>query len=216
MMTRVATASLVVSCSALACGGTSGVFGNEGVGGSPTSGSGGGGNAVGGSGAGGAPTACEPGDQEACYSGPPGTAGVGLCQAGTHTCLADGSGFSACLGEVTPIVENCGTPGDEDCDGAAPTCTGDHVWSRQLGGVFPDAVATPDDISVDSSGSIWITGQSNGGVNFGAGVVPGQADDVFIVKYAPLGTVEHATISVAPTSSGAWGSRLRRTAARSS
>jgi hypothetical protein len=54
-----------------------------------------------------------------CYSGPPETAGVGLCVQGTATCLADGSGFGPCSGEVTPAQETCGSPADEDCDGLA-------------------------------------------------------------------------------------------------
>jgi hypothetical protein len=49
--------------------------------------------------------ACEPGQVQPCYSGPDGTEGVGLCRAGGRTCLADGSGFGACQGEVTPAGE---------------------------------------------------------------------------------------------------------------
>src|SRR5262245_55782385 len=38
---------------------------------------------------------CEPGATTDCYDGPAGTAGVGSCVAGTHTCNAAGSGYSA-------------------------------------------------------------------------------------------------------------------------
>ncbi|MCA9542243.1 MAG: putative metal-binding motif-containing protein, partial [Myxococcales bacterium] len=51
----------------------------------------------------------------ACYSGPPGTAGVGVCVAGEQTCV-DGA-LSGCNGEVLPAPEACGNNLDEDCNG---------------------------------------------------------------------------------------------------
>lgn len=63
--------------------------------------------------------ACMPGDVQNCYSGPMGTAGVGICKQGTQTCNLDGKGFGPCMGEVTPIAEKCSTPEDEDCNGKA-------------------------------------------------------------------------------------------------
>jgi hypothetical protein len=59
---------------------------------------------------------CIPGDTQSCYTGPAGTEGVGVCQAGTQTCLADGSGFDVCAGEVHPSLERCNGL-DDDCDG---------------------------------------------------------------------------------------------------
>lgn len=51
---------------------------------------------------------------QSCYSGAAGTAGVGVCRAGTQTC---GSGsWSACAGQVTPTIEQCNLA-DDDCDG---------------------------------------------------------------------------------------------------
>lgn len=64
------------------------------------------------------PPVCVPGATKACYSGPAGTLGVGLCHAGVSTCLADGTGFGACVGDVVPTTEICATEGDDDCDGA--------------------------------------------------------------------------------------------------
>lgn len=61
--------------------------------------------------------ACLPGDTRSCYTGPAGTAGVGICRAGTQTCRADGSGFGACIGEVLPRAEQCNGL-DDDCDGS--------------------------------------------------------------------------------------------------
>ncbi|MFO0589123.1 MAG: hypothetical protein U0441_16345 [Polyangiaceae bacterium] len=62
--------------------------------------------------------ACAPGDSRPCYSGKPGTEGVGPCTGGTETCLPDASGWSACIGEVTPKPETCLTDVDDDCDHA--------------------------------------------------------------------------------------------------
>jgi hypothetical protein len=55
----------------------------------------------------------------ACYEGPLGTAGVGLCKGGLRTCNAEGTAFSACEGQVLPAAESCaaGATLDEDCDG---------------------------------------------------------------------------------------------------
>ncbi|MFH2010789.1 MAG: MopE-related protein [bacterium] len=52
---------------------------------------------------------------QSCYSGPPGTAGVGLCVAGTRTCTA--GSWSSCVGQVTPASEVCDGQ-DNDCDGS--------------------------------------------------------------------------------------------------
>jgi cysteine-rich repeat protein len=72
----------------------------------------------GGSSSTGTPTACMPGEKQACYDGPDGTLGIGACKAGEATCAADGSGFGACEGAVVPGVEDCDAAmTDEDCDG---------------------------------------------------------------------------------------------------
>ncbi|MBK8259047.1 MAG: nucleotide-binding protein [Polyangiaceae bacterium] len=59
---------------------------------------------------------CTKGEKEACYTGPNGTEGVGICKPGERTCKTDGT-WGLCLGEVTPLSESCNTPGDDDCDG---------------------------------------------------------------------------------------------------
>ena len=89
-------------------------------------GDGGAGGSAGSAGAGGmSTTACTPKATQSCYSGPAGTSGVGICAAGTQTCLADGSAFGPCEKEVLPLFDDCSTPGDEDCDGTAiAMCTG--------------------------------------------------------------------------------------------
>jgi hypothetical protein len=75
---------------------------------------------LGGGGAGaGVPGTCTPGETVPCYGGPDGTEGKGLCHGGSARCNDAGTGYGACEGEVTPIPEDCNTPGDDDCDGVA-------------------------------------------------------------------------------------------------
>jgi hypothetical protein len=52
---------------------------------------------------------------EACYTGPAGTSGVGLCHVGLRACV-NGQISGACAGEVTPAAEVCDGV-DNDCDG---------------------------------------------------------------------------------------------------
>lgn len=51
---------------------------------------------------------------DSCYSGAPGTVGVGLCRAGTPVCDSNADVIS-CDGEVTPQAETCNGL-DDDCD----------------------------------------------------------------------------------------------------
>ncbi len=51
---------------------------------------------------------------ETCYTGPPGTEGVGECRAGVRTCT--NGVWSGCVGEVTPQQEVCDGR-DNDCNG---------------------------------------------------------------------------------------------------
>ena len=53
-----------------------------------------------------------------CYSGPPETEGVGMCQGGVSSCV-NGS-WSVCVGEVVPAAEVCDGL-DQDCDGVSDT-----------------------------------------------------------------------------------------------
>ena len=58
---------------------------------------------------------CCPGRTRSCYTGPAGTAGVGVCKAGSQTCQSDGT-WGPCNGEVTPQSETCNGK-DDDCNG---------------------------------------------------------------------------------------------------
>lgn len=54
---------------------------------------------------------------QACYSGPNGTVGVGICRAGVYDC-DDVSGEVTCRGEVVPKpYEYCGNEKDDNCNG---------------------------------------------------------------------------------------------------
>lgn len=58
---------------------------------------------------------CTNGDTQPCYSGPPGSEGVGECISGIQTCV--GGQWGPCVGEVLPTTEVCDGQ-DNDCDGA--------------------------------------------------------------------------------------------------
>ncbi|MDC0715955.1 choice-of-anchor L domain-containing protein [Nannocystis bainbridge] len=61
---------------------------------------------------------CTPGAQMACYTGPNGTQGVGICKEGVQTCNPQGTGFGPCTGEVTPNpTEICANNLDDNCNG---------------------------------------------------------------------------------------------------
>ncbi len=62
------------------------------------------------------PCSCTPGETKSCYTGAPGTPGVGICKTGLSTCL-DGVVWGPCTGQVIPTYEQCNQL-DDDCDGA--------------------------------------------------------------------------------------------------
>ena len=65
----------------------------------------------------GADCTCTPSATRDCYPGPPGTAGVGVCLAGSQTCPPTGFPvWGACGGAVVPTAEVCNNL-DDDCDG---------------------------------------------------------------------------------------------------
>jgi hypothetical protein len=124
---------------------------------------------------------CVPEATTPCYDGPPATAGKGSCQAGQKTCNGDGSAYGPCAGEVTPKPENCATPADDNCDGAAPVCKGDLSWAKSFGDT-DNQIGTS--VGVDSMGNVLITGSFAGSANFGNGDLnTAGSGDVFLAKF---------------------------------
>ncbi|MFH1078262.1 MAG: MopE-related protein, partial [Patescibacteria group bacterium] len=59
---------------------------------------------------------CDPGETVACYGGSSSTREVGECRDGDMTCSSH-SAWGTCVGDVTPVDEDCDNGLDEDCDG---------------------------------------------------------------------------------------------------
>ncbi|AKT44146.1 hypothetical protein [Chondromyces crocatus] len=135
-------------------------------------------------------TACEPGTVAACYSGPDGTEGVGICAAGTRVCNDDGLDYGPCEGETLPLpTDDCATPADEDCDGTAAACPLTTLWARS----FEMPVLSVPQVATDADGNILVVGRFSGTFDLGDGHVvepPPVANPSswFIAKFDPDGT----------------------------
>ncbi|MFT3769104.1 MAG: hypothetical protein QM820_26995 [Minicystis sp.] len=144
---------------------------------------------------------CIPGAQIPCYSGPPGTEGVGICKAGVQTCNPSGMSYGACVGEVQPKPENCDTPEDENCDGAPGPCGGVTQWSKSFGDTGYDDVYG---LAVDTQGRFAITGMFHGSVDFGGGPLSaGPTQAIFVAVYDPAG--QHLWSKAFKGGQGAYG-----------
>jgi hypothetical protein len=140
---------------------------------------------VGGSGTTGSAAACVPGAIVACYDGPPGTEGIGLCKPGSKACTHDGAAFGPCTGAILPVAENCATPVDEDCDGLAQPCKGKPIWSDRAG---DDAEQHAFSTAADSAGNVLVTGTFSGSMDFGGCPLSKVGDaGLFVVKLDPSG-----------------------------
>jgi hypothetical protein len=68
---------------------------------------------------------------------------------------------------------------------AAYDTTGTHLWSRRFGDTSSDH---GNDVCVDASGNVFITGYFNGTVNFGTGpLTTAGIDDIFLAKFNAAG-----------------------------
>ncbi len=76
---------------------------------------------------------CNLGDRIACYEGPAGTDGQGVCHAGVAVCLSDRT-YGPCQGQLTPPE-----PSEATCDGADNDCDGetDEGLLNRCGACFP-------------------------------------------------------------------------------
>ena len=108
---------------------------------------------------------CTPGATASCYTGPPGTVGVGICKGGTQTCNALGTAYGPCAGQVLPQPELCTTPADENCDGLTPAC-GALAWVKGFGSM-PDDEAIA--VAPDLAGNVFVGGYMNLTIDFGCG-----------------------------------------------
>jgi hypothetical protein len=191
---RCAALCLALSAAASSAGGCQLILGiggelpleEGGAGGTPATG--GSAGAAGAGGAGGSPPEpCDPGEEAACYSGPPGTAGVGRCKSGTAVCGRLGD-WGPCVREALPSPESCITPDDEDCNGA--DCA---VWMRTVPGK-----AFGTGVGVDGQGNIVASLQYTGPTDLGDGVVkPVGNSDIALFKYDRTGELLWKRVLVA-------------------
>ena len=140
---------------------------------------------------------CEEGETNACYDGPAGTVGVGLCKAGIQSCA--GGAWGACIGAVLPGTETCATTQDEDCD--AVECA---RWAFAFG---DEGEQYPLDVAVDGDGFIYLLGAFEGVLDLGGTALLASGGlDLFIAKFDPLGnhvwSKQYANPSLADPPSG--------------
>jgi len=160
--------------------GGGGAGGSTETGGS-TAGGGGGAGATGGMGG---ALVCVPGDTQPCYSGPDGTKDMGVCEAGAQTCNDQGTGFGACVGEVTPAVEDCSKPGNEACTGALG-CS-DPIFVEQFGDESSQVIEAIR--RSRNSEEYFIAGEFNGALKLGEKtLVSSDFSDLFLAKLGPAG-----------------------------
>lgn len=126
--------------------------------------------------------ACEPGTPVACYEGPDGTEGVGLCLGGTQSCGEDGAPAGACEGQVLPAAETCANPADEDCDGQ--DCV---IWARMFGDVSDQGIGG---LALAPDGSIYLAGRFNGTLAFDPDApLSTNGSAIYVAKFDPTGRV---------------------------
>ena len=99
-----------------------------------------------------------------CYSGPSGTQGVGLCQAGTQLCA--GGLWGPCVGAVTPKPEVCDEL-DNDCNSkpddklVCVTTLAGKGHSYQDGPQAKASFNTPYQVALDAAGDLMVADSSN-------------------------------------------------------
>lgn len=124
---------------------------------------------------------CTPGELVACYEGPTGTEGEGICVGGEKLCGPTGDTFTACVGQVVPMHEECTTPADDDCDGGANE--GCPTWGKAFGVNGMDNDDVPWGLATLANGDFYVAGIARGSLNFGVtGLSPLGGADGFVAK----------------------------------
>lgn len=144
---------------------------------------------------------CVEGTSIPCYEGPAGTENVGSCVAGLQTCLAGGTSYGPCQGQVLPGTELCSTSADEDCD-AVPEC-GAVVDGAVFGDVGPQAILG---LGAGPTGEVGLAGQFEGQLGFGADMLVGSApgDAYGVLRLAPATFGFAGAYGSDPTPELAW------------
>lgn len=125
---------------------------------------------------------CTPGELVACYEGPAGTEGEGICVGGDKLCGPSGDVFTACVGQVLPQHEECTTPtADDDCDGDLNE--GCPLWGKAFGINGIDNDDFPYGLAVMPNGDFYVAGIAQGPLNFGVTSLPAiGGSDGFVAK----------------------------------
>jgi hypothetical protein len=127
---------------------------------------------------------CTPNASVACYSGPAGSQGLGVCVGGTALCNALGTALGACVGQVLPGVESCANQLDDDCDG---TACGGPLWSVVAG---DGADQRANALAHDSTDNVLLAGSFGGTIDLGAGPLSSAGqNDVLLGKLNAAGAI---------------------------
>jgi hypothetical protein len=102
-------------------------------------------------------------------------------------CGSDGV-YATCMGEITPVPENCLSSEDQDCNGSLSMCTGSGLAAWAIGGPGNDYAQR---IAVAPDGSVIVGGQFHGTVAFGMNnlTAADTGSDGFVAKYDMTGKV---------------------------
>ena len=116
-----------------------------------------------------------------------GKCGDGILQVDVEECDSENLGDLNCVdyGSIGGNILTC----NADCTANLKDCD-DFSWIKKANSLFYNQV---QDIAVDNSGNAYITGSFNISVNFGDFTLTSNGsldyDDMFIVKYDPIGNV---------------------------
>lgn len=122
------------------------------------------------------PAQCDAGSGAECYDGPPGTLGVGECQAGLAVC--DLGRWPVCQGQIVPQDESCDGR-DNDCDGQTDeNVLGPCEDCDAACGVFAVGVGFPTPFEISAEDSFGVALDDPGALLFSAAALP--ADHVWV------------------------------------